>query len=127
MPKANIVRPDGTKIVIEGSVAEIAALLQSYEGEGRGVKSEAKPHGPKKTTGKTQRKIPRGPTAYILALRDEGFFKTRRSLGDIQKKLEESGHIYAQTSLSPVLVRLVRPPARLRRLKSEKGWAYVSV
>ena len=128
MAKANIVLPDGTKVMIEGNAAEVASLLQRFSQPDTGTdtrpKSRTKAKG--KSVSKKSRKASRkGPTGLILALRDDDFFKSRKTLSDIQKKLEERGHIYAQTSLSPVLVRLVRKK-ELRRLKEKKGWAYVN-
>jgi hypothetical protein len=43
-----------------------------------------------------------------LELREEGYFKSKRFLNDIKKKLEEKGHIYARTTLSPTLLNLVK-------------------
>ena len=42
----------------------------------------------------------------------------------VQKKLEENGHIYAQSSLSPALIALTKKKC-LRRMKEKKGWVYV--
>ena len=57
---------------------------------------------------------------------EKGYFKSKRTIGDIQKKLEEMGHIYALTSLSTPLIRLTRSKnSALRRLKENKQWVYV--
>ncbi len=125
MAKANLTLPGGAKVTIEGSADEVAALLNRFSGS-ESATSRSSTHRGAAVKGRATRKgIPRGPTGYILQLRDEGFFKARRSLPDIQRKLEEQGHIYAQTSLSPALVRLVRV-RELRRIKEKKNWAYVS-
>ena len=127
MARANIVLPDGTRVTIEGTADEVAKLLKKFSQDTapstsrRSSSSKAK-RGNAPSKKKTRRK---GPTGLILGLRDEGFFKSRKTLPDIQRKLEEQGHIYAQTSLSPVLVRLVRA-RELRRLKDKKGWVYVN-
>ena len=71
---------------------------------------------------KTSRK---GPQTLIAELAGENYFKTKRKIVQIQKKLEEKGHIYAITSLSPPLLRLTRNKT-LRRLKEKSGWVYVS-
>ena len=131
MEKANIVLPDGTKVTIEGTAAEVATLLEKFSADTKPSTSSltsrsSKPKGSKKAgANKKKAQSRKGPTGFILGLRDDGFFKTRKIISDIQKKLEEQGHIYAQTSLSPVLVRLVRAK-ELRRLKEKKGWAYVN-
>ncbi len=132
MAKANIVKPNGTKVTFEGTAAEVTALLEKFSGDTKPSTSirtsrSSKPKAGKKARANKKKAQSRnGPTGLILGLRDDGFFKTRKTLGDIQKKLEEQGHIYAQTSLSPVLIRLVRAKGkRLRRLREKKGWVYV--
>jgi hypothetical protein len=127
--KANIVLPGGTKVTIEGTAEEVATLLEKFSADtttSAPRRTASKSKGSTKSGGdKKKPKARKGPTGLILALRDDGFFKARKTLPDIQKKLEEQGHIYAQTSLSPVLVRLVRSK-ELRRLKEKKGWVYVN-
>jgi hypothetical protein len=126
--KANIVLAGGTKVTIEGNAAEVATLLQKFSQPGGGSEVSTRNRKrikSKSVSKKAQRKTRKGPTSLILALRDQGFFKGRKTLSDLQRKLEEQGHIYAQTSLSPILVRLVRSK-ELRRLKEKKGWVYVN-
>jgi len=126
MAKASLVLPTGTKVQLDGTAEEIAALLSRFSGDpnAQGARRDRKqPHPKLKKEGKSSRS---GPTGLVLDLIDEGYFKARRSLPDIQKKLEEKGHIYAQTSLSPILLRLVRrKDVNLRRIKDKKGWIYV--
>lgn len=127
MAKAHLLLPNGTKVDIEGTAEEVAFLLDKCSSpagrkEGlRGSKSkksrqQAKPQGKKK----------QGPVGYIAELISENFFKGKRSLPDVQKKLEEKGHIYAQSSLSPALLHHVRKTKMLRRLKEKDVWVYVS-
>jgi hypothetical protein len=130
MAKANLVLPDGTTVNIEGSAEEVAALLAKC--------SVPESSSPSRTTGKdrkkksgaatsrnSNKKRPGGPTSLVGELATEGYFKAKRTIGDIQKKLEERGHIYAQTSISPVLTRLTRKRT-IRRIKEKKGWVYVN-
>lgn len=127
MAKANMVLPSGAKVTVEGTAEEVAQLLAKVSSPLPGTRSgrQARPAAAKASPVSAARaRTRKGPTGHILDLRDENFFKTRRSLPDIQKKLEEKGHIYAQSSLSPVLVRLVRA-RELRRIKEKKGWIYV--
>ena len=131
MAKANVLLPDGTRVTIEGTPAEVAIVLKKFSEDtvpsavGRRSPSSKSKQSNKGGAKKKKSQTRKGPTGLILGLRDDGFFKTRKALPDIQKKLEEQGHIYAQSSLSPALVRLVR--ARdLRRLREKKGWAYVN-
>jgi hypothetical protein len=121
MAKVDLTLPDGTTVAIDGSPQEITKILTSL---GAGEKS-ARAGKPRKAKPPSRTKAqPKGPTTYIVELRDEGFFKQKRSLNEIQKKLEERGHIYARTSISPILVKLVRRKD-LRRIKDGSNWAYV--
>ena len=129
MAKANLVLPDGTTVSIEGSAEEVAVLLAKFTAPAKD--SQSSPKGKRKKNkeggagGKGTGKKSDGPTSLVIELADEGYFKTKRTLGDIQKKLEERGHIYAQTSISPVLTRLTRKRT-IRRIKEKKGWVYVN-
>jgi hypothetical protein len=126
--KASLSLPNGTTVQIEGTSDEVAKLLDRFsEGDGNAPGGGPRP--------KPSRKKPRnvhgsnrtkrtGPVGLIKDLAKEGFFKTRKRLGEIQKKLEEHGHIYAQTSLSPAVLSLTKQKV-LRRLNEGKGWAYV--
>jgi hypothetical protein len=125
---ASLTLPDGTKVNIEGTADEVANLLAKFSQPAppsrvstAGEESARRPRRGKPSGTKTKS----GPVGNVLRLRDEGFFKTRRSLPDIQRKLEEDGHIYAQSSLSPTLIRLTRK-RELRRIKDKKGWVYVN-
>jgi len=127
MAKANLVLPSGTKVHLEGTAEEIAILLSKFSGgseKQEGVKRwEKRKHSTPKEKGTKSRS---GPTGLVLDLISEGYFKSRRTLPEIQKKLEEKGHIYAQTSLSPILIRLVRrKDVNFRRIRDKKGWIYV--
>ncbi len=128
MAKANLVLPNGTKVNIEGTPEEVALLLakfsQPVEASPVGKKAARKKKSPK-TASKRLRTSRKGPQTLIAELADEGFFKSKRKIGDIQKKLEEKGHIYAITNLSPPLVRLTRKKT-LRRIKEKNVWVYVS-
>jgi hypothetical protein len=123
MPTSNLVLPDGTKVSIEGSANEVASIINRISQTTK-PKTETKHSTESRTTRRTKA-IPKGPTGHILSLNTEGYFKERRALADIQKKLEEKGFIYARTSLSPVLVRLTRK-REIRRIKTSKGWVYVA-
>ena len=127
MAKANLILPNGTKVDIEGNADEVALLLSKFS-QPQGTQQARQ--APKRKARRTStvdgiRKAKLGPIGHISAMAEEDFFKSKRTLADIQKKLEEKGHIYAQTSLSPALVRLVRKKA-LRRIKTNKQWVYVS-
>ena len=130
MATANLTLPDGTKVNLEGSADEVATLLAKFSGRSVPDSESQREEGrsgrrkPRQSAGnKSKRK---GPQVLIAELVDENFFKSKKTLGDVQKKLEEKGHIYAQESLSGPLLRLTRDKHVLRRIKDKKGWVYVS-
>jgi len=128
VPKANVVLPDGTKITIDGNPDEVAAVLKRISGEtprspGAGGTKRRRPKGAKKRG--SPRVSPKGPADYIRGLVEDDFFKTKRGLGDVQKKLEQGAHIYPVTHLSPALFRLVKAK-ELRRIKDGGKWKYVN-
>ena len=127
MAKANLILPDGTKVNIEGTAEDVGALLSRFSGGESAPTKKKKARKKKKSTGQPKtvaRKTRKGPQTLIEDLANENYFKSKRKIGDIQKKLEEKGHIYAITSLSPPLLRLTRKRV-LRRLKEKTGWVYV--
>lgn len=123
MAKATFELPDGTKVRIEGSAQEIKNILAHYADTSAETKTKTRKTGGTKANNTTSSSV--GPTSLILELKDEGFFKEKRRLKDIQVKLEEKGFIYAVTSLSPALTKMTRRK-HLRRLKEKVGWVYVS-
>jgi hypothetical protein len=119
MAKATLTTKDGLKITVEGTPDEVAALVQKLEGNGpSGKKSTASTRAKRATTAKS------GPADLIAELIDGGFFKTPQELGAIRLALQEHGHYYPATTLSPVLLRFVRS-RRIRRIKDKKRWQYV--
>ena len=128
MAKANLVLPSGTKVRIEGTADEVATLLEKCSfAEPEAAKSPGAKKAKKTGTTSIRRakkSKPKGPVSLITQLAHEGFFKTKRLLPEIQKKLEEQGHIYAQPSLSPAVLSLTKRKV-LRRLKDKERWAYV--
>ena len=126
VPKANLTLPDGTTVTIDGTTEEVAALLAKIAGPAPQVKTRAggnkRKSDPASKRARTARK---GPRTLINALATANWFTSKRTIGDVQKKLEEDGHIYALSSLSPALLRLTRAKV-LRRIKDKDGWVYVS-
>jgi hypothetical protein len=117
MAKAHISLENGTKVTVEGTPAEVAALIAQF---GSGTIPAKNPKQ------KTQRKstVKAGPVDLVSELIDGGFFKKPKELGAIKVALEEQGHFYPVTTLSPSLLRLVRKK-QLRRIKDKKRWLYV--
>jgi len=120
MAKATLTTKEGLNITVEGTPEEVAALVQRLEGGGAsGKKASTAPARTKRAT--TEKS---GPADLIAELIDGGFFKTPQELGAIRLALQEQGHYYPVTTLSPVLLRFVRS-RRIRRIKDKKRWQYV--
>lgn len=117
MAKANLTTKSGTKIVIDGTTEEVAALVARFEGV---------PKRPSRVTATKARqgRVKTGPVSLVGELMDGGFFKKPKGLSAIKLALAEQGHFYPVTTLSPILLSLVRKRL-LRRIKEEKRWLYV--
>jgi hypothetical protein len=128
MAKANLVLPNGTTVDIEGTADEVATLLDRFSGAGATGAGLAKPAREQKAKKLSKGNKParrKGAQSLIHDLAQDGYFKSKRSLGDVQKKLEEKGHIYSLAAVSVPLLRATRGKV-LRRIKEKDGWAYVS-
>lgn len=117
MAKAHIKRPDGTTIVVEGTSQEVAELVNKIEGEM--PSKRRKLNSPEKTSNKTEATL----TDLLISLVDGGFFKKPKELAAVKTALAELGHVYPVTTISPVLLRLVRRK-HFRRIKQDKRWFY---
>jgi hypothetical protein len=121
MAKANILTKDGTKIVIEGTPEEVSSIVSV-------IKEKGQRRGPSKSTSDTKEKKGKSQklsaTDLILVLKDESFFDKPKALGDIKIALEEQGYYYPITTLSGVVLELVRK-RELGRIKIDKKWGYV--
>jgi hypothetical protein len=135
VPKANVVLRDGTKVTIEGTTAEVASLLELISTAATRQPDDQTPRPARRRRGKVTGTGPgraanaktrsKGPADYIRELAEADYFKTKRGLRDVQKRLEEGAHIYPVTHLSPVLFRFVRLK-ELRRIKEDGTWKYVN-
>lgn len=134
MPKANLILPNGTAITVNGSAEEIAKIMTLYSGTEISVKSNAIETGSKHGTKNIRITEKKGPRPLIRELKDEGFFKQKRTMLEVQRKLEEKGHIYSTPSIAEPLLSLVRKKeiGRVRGKGEEKGggkkktyWYYV--
>lgn len=114
MAKAQITTPDGIRINIEGLPKEISAVIEDLK---------------KKSTGERPRRHSKAKSGRVLlgdligSLRDGGFFKKPRDLAGVKTALEEMGHHYPVTTLSPVMLRQVRR-RNLRRMRKKGRWVY---
>jgi hypothetical protein len=118
MPTASITLPGGAKVVIEGTQAEVVELIAKFQGD-----SPPLAKGPERSPMKAATKRA-GPLRLIGDLIDADFFKSPQELGAVRMALEAQGHFYPTTSLSPLMLRLVRGK-QLRRIKTLKRWTYV--
>lgn len=118
MAKAHLSLPDGTKVLIEGTPEEVAALVARFSKVTTPETSAPSIPSKKSSTARP------GLNDLISELIDGGFFKQPRELGAIKTALQEQGHHYPVTSLSPSVLRLVRRK-QLRRLKEKNRWMYV--
>lgn len=117
MAKAHLTTKSGTKIVIEGAPEEVAALVAQFEGAPT-RSSKAVASKPRASRAKA------GPVNLVAELIDGGFFKKPKELGAIKLALEEQGNFYPVTTLSPILLRMVRK-REVRRIRDKKRWLYV--
>jgi len=126
MPKAEVVTSGGAKVTIHGSTEEVAAILAAINGAPQ-PPPKARETPPLASRTRVPSRVPARatPTTLITGLIEEGFFKKPQELGAIKRTLEERGHYYPVTSISPIVLRLVRRRV-LRRIKDQKRWMYVS-
>ena len=121
MPTATISTPSGAKIVIDGTDEEIVGLIARLESLGSEPVSQ--PRRAARADAKTRSR----PTlvGLLSEMIDDGFFTQPKHLSALKEHLEQNGHFYPLTTLSPAMLRLVRS-RRLRRIKDEKRrWAYI--
>jgi hypothetical protein len=117
MPKATIMTKSGTAVTVEGTEEEVARLVSVIEGNGP-IAPDRQP-APRRND-----KVKPTPKTLISELMGGGFFAKPKGLGEVKTALEQRGHYYPVTSLSPLMLRLVRQ-RELRRIKERNRWAYV--
>ena len=120
MAKANIETKDGTKVVIEGTPEEISKIMNLYKNEkvSEAPAKESKKFSKAKTNSKPT------ITDTIREILAEGFFDKPKSLAELKQGLEEQGTFIPITTLSAIVLGLVKGK-ELRRIKQDKKWVYV--
>lgn len=113
MAKAQIETPDGVSVKLEGTPEEIAAVLKE-------VKAKAERIGKGKRIEKGGRVTIPG---LVQELRNEGFFKKTKTLGEIRTRLGELGHHYPVTTLSGAM-QGEATRRKLRRFKQDGKYVY---
>lgn len=68
---------------------------------------------------------PMTTTDKIRVFAQEGFFDEPRRLSEIVSELERRGFYYPSTSISPIIIRLVRKDNLLRRIGRKGSYSYV--
>jgi hypothetical protein len=121
MPKAHITTANGTKITIEGDVAEVAAVVNQIQSVHPVTKREGRKS--KEVEEKRERKKHNSAKDNIVTLKEESFFDKQKKLAEVAKKLEESGHLYPITTLSGIMLSLVQKRL-LARVKRDGMWMY---
>lgn len=115
MAKAHITTKEGTSITIEGTPAEVAAITEKLGA----APAQSLQNGSKRR----QSKLKPTPMGLLGSLIDGNFFRKPKDLAAVKAALEEMGHVYPVTTLSPILLRLVRK-RQLRRIKEKNRWLY---
>jgi hypothetical protein len=125
MVKATIRTKSGTEIEIESdrqTIMEIISTIQRREELRERFREESKRR--HEEVIHRQSAAPVSATGFILRLEREGFFKEKRTLGEIQSELQKNGYMYPLSTLSAVMLRLIRH-GDLERIKDEDKWRYV--
>jgi reverse gyrase len=119
--KATIKSQTGATITVEGTPEEVSAVIATYEKTSQVVHAkQAVTHA--KAEKKADKK--RASAAdLIVEMREEGFFDRPKTLGEIGSALEERGFLYPVTSLSGVVLGLLKK-RELRRKKQDGKWVY---
>jgi len=121
MAKATIKSKTGALITIDGSEKEISSILSVFEtttAVGQAKRAVAK----SKAVEKEEKKRS-SVSDLIIDLKENGFFEKPKSLADISGALEEMGALYPTTSLSGIVLGLVKKRF-LSRKKIDGRWAY---
>ena len=121
MAKATIKSTTGAVITIEGSQEEVAKIISNYEKTS--VVGQAKQAIARTKTANREVKKRQGAADLLIGMRESGFFNKPKSLGEVSEALEEKGYLYPTTTLSGVVLGLVKR-RELRRKKLEGRWTY---
>lgn len=111
MAKAKITTKSGLVMQVDGTPAEISAVLQDLKQQEAAPKRKSSKPGPVLLVD------------LIGSLIDGGFFKKPQDLAAVKTALEEMGHHYPMTTLSGAMLGQVRK-RNLRRMRRDKRWVY---
>jgi hypothetical protein len=104
-------------IGIDPAIIEGATVSSNDDGAEGDAPPEAKRR-PRRTTNGNQ-------TALITALKEDGFFAERRTIGAIKEALARKGHTFQSNELSPALVALTKAETLQRDKDAQVNqWVY---
>jgi hypothetical protein len=121
MPKATIRSKSGAIITIDGSEGELSKILSAFEQSEQVV--QVRQRISKMKVERKEQKKRQSAAKLLIGLKEEGYFEKPKALGDITRALEEKGYLYPVTTLSGVVLSLVKN-RHLRRKKVEGRWVY---
>jgi hypothetical protein len=121
MAKATIKSSSGALITIEGTDAEVANIIGTFEKTA--VVGRTRQEISKHRAAAQMKKKRMGASDLIIGLNERGYFEKPKTLSEISAALEEEGFLYPVTTLSGVVLGLVKQK-HLRRKKIDGKWAY---
>ena len=121
MAKATIKSKTGAVITIEGSDSEVSNILSVFERTE--AVTQAKKVITKNMARKKEEKKRLSASDLIVGMKEEGFFEKPKTLAEISHVLEEKGFLYPVTSLSGIVLNLLRKKI-LRRKRIGGRWVY---
>lgn len=121
MATVNITTKSGTRITIEGAATEVARIVAEIEQppHPRSHKTQSEAVAPAPKARKTSPSI----GEMLIALKEEKFFDKPKNLSEIAAELEKSGYLYPTTTLSGVVLSLLKRK-QLTRTKKAGKWVY---
>lgn len=126
MAKAQVTLPSGVTVTVSGTPDEITEVVSRLQSGLRSTKdAESKPDVKSRPTRVRGTKGRVQITDLIEQLVQSGFFRKPQDLAAVKSALEDLGHHYPVTTLSPTLLRQVRK-RNLRRLKQGGRWVYTN-
>lgn len=121
MAKATIKSKTGALITIEGTVAEVTHILSQFEVASSVHKAKETKRGHIKAQKEQGKRT--GASDLVISLKEDGFFKKAKTLGEIALAVEEKGFMYPTTTLSGIVLGLVQKRL-LGRKKVDGKWVY---
>jgi hypothetical protein len=118
--KATVRTAAGTAVEVEGMPAEVEETVRRLESQA------AAGNAPAHRRSTPARAARAGSIKeYVLELKESGRFKNQQGLADVQKALATEGRIIPLTTLSGVMLGLVKAK-QLRRIPVHGAWKYVN-